>query len=105
MKKVRILRELPFKPAGSIYILGLPEDPIQNSSCIYWPITEEYAEALVKTKWIEWIKEPLMLGEKFQAILDRERGMYKSAKAWEKGIIAEFIECAQKHFCQTIKED
>lgn len=50
------------------------------------------------------VEEEKNLSEELQELIDRERGMYNSAKEWEKGIVGNFVGCVDKHFKKKFDE-
>ncbi len=101
MRKFRIERAFPFMKVGEEFRLA--GDSMLFKLC---GVSYMYSdiEQLIEDGWISEVKQTL--DEKFQSILDRERGMYNSSKAWEKGIKAELSACADKHFkAKKITED
>ncbi len=72
MKKVRVIKEMPFAKVGTVIEL----DEVRSNSIVintidglYYRFVKDELTYLIEDKWLEWVKEEKSLEEKFKIML------------------------------------
>ena len=92
MKKVRVLKEMPFAKVGEEFeTRGCPEDQKDGLYLPGWSFHPSAVESMIRTSWLEWVEEEKSLEEKFKGLW-----LSKTNQAYTK-----YSHTAKDHFLEV----